>query len=256
MVQWLELCLLIQGVWVQSLVGELRFPWAKIASWSKNQNVKQKQYCNKFNKDFKSGSGLVPKSCPTLATPWTIARQAPLSMVFSWNALPFPSPGIFPTQGSNPSLASQADSLPTEPQGKARGPYFLKKNLKKKEYSDSGICLRGPCRAWSRSGRLQPSSILCSSTSSPYLPQDSGVSVLWPPSALPDPSRLLVCHHPPPHPNTSVLCPFQDSSGQWSCGCRRWYPGVEMISSNRKWNSRLCTWFILLFSPQPHWWVI
>ena len=23
------------------------------ASWPKNQNIKQKQYCNKFNKDFK-----------------------------------------------------------------------------------------------------------------------------------------------------------------------------------------------------------
>ena len=28
------------------------------------------------------GGGLVTKSCPTLATQWTIARQAPLSMGF------------------------------------------------------------------------------------------------------------------------------------------------------------------------------
>ena len=28
------------------------------------------------------GGGLVAKSCPTLATPWIIARQAPLSMGF------------------------------------------------------------------------------------------------------------------------------------------------------------------------------
>ena len=38
-------------------------------------------------------------------TPQTIANQAPLSMRFAqqeyWNGLPFPSPGIFPTQGSN-----------------------------------------------------------------------------------------------------------------------------------------------------------
>ena len=44
-----------------------------------------------------SGSGLVAKSCPTLATPWTVARQAPLSVGFSrqeyWSGLPFPSPG-------------------------------------------------------------------------------------------------------------------------------------------------------------------
>ena len=39
--------------------------------------------------------GLVAKSCPTLATPWTVACQAPLSMGFSrrenWSGLPFPS---------------------------------------------------------------------------------------------------------------------------------------------------------------------
>ena len=42
------------------------------------------------------------------ATLWTVARQAPLSMGFSrqeyWSGFPFPSPGDFPTQGSNPSL--------------------------------------------------------------------------------------------------------------------------------------------------------
>ena len=41
--------------------------------------------------------GLVAKSCLTLATPWTVACQAPLSMGFSrqeyWSGLPFPSPG-------------------------------------------------------------------------------------------------------------------------------------------------------------------
>ena len=40
--------------------------------------------------------GLVAKPCPTLATPWTIAHQALLSMGFSrqehWSGLPFPSP--------------------------------------------------------------------------------------------------------------------------------------------------------------------
>ena len=43
-----------------------------------------------------SGGGLVTKSCPTLAIPWTVACQAPLSMGFSrqeyWSGLPFPSP--------------------------------------------------------------------------------------------------------------------------------------------------------------------
>ena len=41
--------------------------------------------------------GLVTKSCLTLATPWTVACQAPLSKGFSrqeyWSGSPFPSPG-------------------------------------------------------------------------------------------------------------------------------------------------------------------
>ena len=40
-----------------------------------------------------------------LVTPWTAACQAPLPMGFPrqeyWSGLPFSSPGIFPTQGSN-----------------------------------------------------------------------------------------------------------------------------------------------------------
>ena len=53
------------------------------------------------------------------ATPWTVARQAPLSMGFSkqeyWSGLPFPSPGDLPDPGIKPrSPAVQADSLPTE----------------------------------------------------------------------------------------------------------------------------------------------
>ena len=42
------------------------------------------------------GCGLVAKSCLTLATPWTVACQAPLSMGFSsqeyWSRFPFLSP--------------------------------------------------------------------------------------------------------------------------------------------------------------------
>ena len=61
------------------------------------------------------GGGLVTKSSPTLATPWTVARQAPLSMGFSrqeyWSGLPFPllsskSQGYLPSFQSSPTLAS------------------------------------------------------------------------------------------------------------------------------------------------------
>ena len=43
-----------------------------------------------------ASGGLVAKSCLTLATPWVVACQAPLSIGFSrqeyWRGLPFPSP--------------------------------------------------------------------------------------------------------------------------------------------------------------------
>ena len=56
-------------------------------------------------------------------TPWTVAHQAPLSMVFSrqeyWSGLPFPSPGDLPNPGIKPrSPTLQADSLPFQLPGK------------------------------------------------------------------------------------------------------------------------------------------
>src|SRR5574337_716322 len=73
--------------------------------------------------DGGGGGGLVGKSCPTLATPWTVAHQAPLSMGFSrqeyWSGLPFPSPSVLPNSGIEPrSPALQADALTSEPPGK------------------------------------------------------------------------------------------------------------------------------------------
>ena len=60
-----------------------------------------------------------------LVTPWTVARQAPLSMGFSRqeyrSGLPFPSPGDLPDPGVEPKSpmapALQADSLPLSHQG-------------------------------------------------------------------------------------------------------------------------------------------
>ena len=56
------------------------------------------------------------------ATPWAVARQAPLFMEFPrqeyWNGEPFLSPGNLPDPGIEPgSLELQADSLPLEPPG-------------------------------------------------------------------------------------------------------------------------------------------
>ena len=59
-------------------------------------------------------------------TPWIVAYQAPLSMVFSrqeyWHGLPFPSPGDLPNAGIEPrSPTLEADTLTSEPPGKSIG---------------------------------------------------------------------------------------------------------------------------------------
>ena len=67
------------------------------------------------------GGGLVPKSCLTLVTPWTLACQA----LCPWDSpgkntgvgCHFLLKGVFPIQGSNPSpLHWQEDSWPLSPQ--------------------------------------------------------------------------------------------------------------------------------------------
>ena len=90
-----------------------------------------KQYIVVFNSNLSIALGglvlLVTMSCLTLATPWTVTCQAPLSMEFSgqeyWSELPFPSPGDLPDPGIKPrSPALQADSLPSELQGSPHWP--------------------------------------------------------------------------------------------------------------------------------------
>ena len=66
---------------------------------------------------------MVAKSCPTLATSWTVARQAPLSMGFPkyeyWSGLPFPPLGDLPDLGIEPTSSALAGRIFTsEPPGK------------------------------------------------------------------------------------------------------------------------------------------
>ena len=52
-----------------------------------------------------------------VGTPWTVARQAPLSMGFPrqeyWSGLPFSSPGNLPTSGIEPASPALAGELCT-----------------------------------------------------------------------------------------------------------------------------------------------
>ena len=53
----------------------------------------------------------VAQSCPTLATPWTVAYNVPPSMGFSrqeyWSGVPFPSPEDLP----NPEIEPGSPTL-------------------------------------------------------------------------------------------------------------------------------------------------
>ena len=74
---------------------------------------------------------------PHVATPWTVAHQAPLSLEFSrqeyWSGLPFPSPGDLPNPGIEPgSPALQEDSLPSEPLRMCFLSFDIKKMLNNK----------------------------------------------------------------------------------------------------------------------------
>ena len=67
---------------------------------------------------------LVAQLCMTLATPWNVACQVPLSMEFSrqeyWNGEPFPSPGDLLDPGIEPGSSTlQAVSLLSETPGKS-----------------------------------------------------------------------------------------------------------------------------------------
>ena len=89
---------------------------------------------------------LVAKPCAALfATPWTVARQAPLSMAFlregCWGGLPFPYPGHLFHPGVEPVSPTLAGGLfTTEPLGK---PVTVAKMIAKTLFLSSG-------RMWSK----------------------------------------------------------------------------------------------------------
>ena len=87
------------------LTGQLERP--KRAEWVKNENKKIETFSSSIPINGYACSQLLSHVC-LLATLWTVACQAPLSMGFSrqeyWSELPCPSPGHLPNLGSNPCL--------------------------------------------------------------------------------------------------------------------------------------------------------
>ena len=101
----------------------------------------------------------------SFATPWTVARQAPLLMGFPRqecrSGLPFPLPGNLPNLGTErASPASQEDSLPLSHEGGPRcgnkqalilrvahvylGPEAMSQNMKKKRTKRKNTAAESP----------------------------------------------------------------------------------------------------------------
>ena len=73
------------GVQVQSQDGRAKIPHA---FWPKNRNIIQKQYCNKFNKDFKNGP-------PKVLKKKIQASCEPTSPVIQWLRICLPMQGTW-----------------------------------------------------------------------------------------------------------------------------------------------------------------
>ena len=77
--------------WVSSIAGIFFISWATREAPIKGRKKERKWSCSVMSNSL-----------------WPHGHQAPPSMGFSrqeyWSGLPFPSPGNFPTQGSNPGL--------------------------------------------------------------------------------------------------------------------------------------------------------
>ena len=101
-------------------INHLPQPWGQVYFGNNisNWGVKMLNLWKIINRKWKS------LNCVQIfVNPWIVARQVPLSMEFSrqehWGGLPFPSTRDLPGPRIEPrSLASQADSLPSEPLGK------------------------------------------------------------------------------------------------------------------------------------------
>ena len=95
------------------------------------------EYFSLITGDSSTGNILVDRSY-SFVTPWTVARQAPLSLGFPrqeyWSGLPFPSPGDLPDprmESTSPALAGRLfiTESPAKPTSVLRNIFFTQTNI-------------------------------------------------------------------------------------------------------------------------------
>ena len=105
-VQWLILCLLMQGVWAWFLVGELRSQ----GPHGQKIKIKQKQYGNKFNKDFKKLSTFLKKKKNLKKEKWN-HKTLKICEILPKRKIKIPSKQHGPGDTRNPGTAGLFPSM-------------------------------------------------------------------------------------------------------------------------------------------------
>ena len=90
--------------WISSIQTTTLVKHVRIHVMNEGYKIVCHEWRDVLNDHLTSGGWwLVTQLCPALATPWTVACQAPLSMEFSrqeeWTGLPLPSLGDLPNPG-------------------------------------------------------------------------------------------------------------------------------------------------------------
>ena len=126
---------LLQGIFLtqdlnRGLLHGRQIPDEQIGRAQKTDNKNRSWFCleitHNFKKHYLPQCAVLSRSVMSDSViPWTVARQAPLSMGFSrqeyWSGLPCPPPGDFPNPGVEPrSPALQSYSVLSEPPGQPK----------------------------------------------------------------------------------------------------------------------------------------
>ena len=110
--------------------GPVRYRGCWMLPYSQASHEHHERRCHGHSPNYDLARSRSRSVTSASVTPWTVARQPPLSVAFPrqeyWSGLPFPSPGYLPDPGIKPaSPALQVGSLPLAPPEKPVKKYTL-----------------------------------------------------------------------------------------------------------------------------------